>query len=497
MECGIRKRGSDFLEKQVLEYIKRHNMVEPGDHLAVGVSGGADSVCLLLVLDALRDLLPFSMTVVHVEHGFRGQESLADASFVENLCKERGLPFRMFSVNMEELARAEGISLEEAGRKLRYQCFLQVCREQGANKIAVAHHRDDQAETVLMHLFRGAGLKGLCGMAPVRSAGEPGILVIRPLLDIGREDIEQWLREQGISWRTDATNEETVYTRNMLRLQVLPLIESKVQTGAGAHIAQTAERLSQVWQYLDAQAALAYDVCVCGERSDQTSAREICIRLTEFGKLESLMKTMVLQQALENLEQGLQDITAVHLQQILELSEKETGKMRMLPRGICARREYDRLILEVRKEPEVRKETEIFGLSIPGTYRVGEDVWKFSLENAKKCMGIPEKTYTKWFDYDRIIKCLSLRTRKPGDFLEINEAHGKKKLKDYFIDCKVPREERDSKLLLAEGNHVLWVPGMRISEAYKVTEQTKSLLKVELFRRTSDEGKDSDHDSGK
>ena len=529
-ESFVRRRP--FLLVQVLAYVQLHKMIEPSDHVVVGVSGGADSVCLLLVLDALRNMVPFSMTAVHVEHGFRGKDSLADAEFVENLCEMRGIPCRVFHVNMEEKARTESLSLEEAGRKLRYACFEQVCLETGANKIAVAHHRDDQAETVLHHLFRGAGLRGMCGMAPVRkleASGTEGtermlsgktngktvnVYIIRPLLNVSREEIEQWLKDQKISWCTDETNGEDAYTRNKLRLRVLPYVEAEIQPRAGAHVAQTAERFRQVQEYLAVQAGRAYEYCVVtaaqkevpeSSRTEEPAAQasaapaawmppagnQIRINLTAFRQQEPLMQTMVLQLALEQMGRGLKDISAVHMEKLLELCRKETGKELSLPRGIRVRREYGQLILEVlRRENRIGKacaetvtEASVGAVSIPGTYTFQGYEWTFSLGNAKKCEKIPEKTYTKWFDYDKIIQCLSIRTRQPGDYLEINREHGRKKLKDYFIDCKIPREEREQLPLLAEGSHVLWVPGLRISEAYKVTEQTKRLLKVEILRR--------------
>ena len=599
---------------RVREYIERYGMIEPGDRVAAGISGGADSVCLLLALQALQAELSFSLTAVHVEHGLRGEESLEDAEFVERLCEGIGVPCRVFHVDMQAEARRRGISLEEAGRVLRYACFREACqepageesfrgtdadgcpegacqesawkegsrgtdadgcpegacqesakksscREPGRWKIAVAHHRDDQAETVLLNLFRGTGLRGLCGMAPVRGH------VIRPLLEVDRREIEEWLCSQGARWRTDRTNLETEYTRNKLRLQVLPFVEREIQAGAGRHAAQAAGHLRQVQEYLDGQARRCYEGCateVLGkaeeplEETDIWEAmklggelepgeelesgeglepgeelgpgkveepgktqriRQIRICLESFRQLEPLMRTMVLQLALERLGGGLRDVGAVHLEALEELSAKESGKELALPHGIWVRREYEYLIFERSGRKRVGKIAGGNGLrdeagkaetteealggkdagldrsgsrslleitEIPGTYAAGGLFWRFSLEDGKKYQKIPEKTYTKWFDYDRIIQCLSIRTRCPGDFLEINREHGRKKLKDYLIDSKVPRQERDRLLLLADGQHILWIPGRRISEGYKVTGQTRRLLRVEIFGGNTD-----------
>ncbi len=470
---------------RVLEYIERYGMIEPGDHIVAGISGGADSVCLLFVLRALMEQLSFKLTAVHVEHGLRGAESLEDAAFVERLCEETGIPCRVFHVDMEARAREEGLSPEEAGRELRYACFSRALEEAGANKIAVAHQLEDQGETLLLQLFRGAGLRGLCGMAPVRGR------IIRPLLEISRRDMEEWLADQGISWRTDRTNLETAYTRNRLRLELLPYVEREIQPRAKEHLAKTAGRLRQVQEYLDRQAEKAYRICAeeIGERSE----KKVQINLEALGQQEPLMRTMVLQLALSRLGGGLRDVGAVHLEALLALAGKETGKAWMLPGGLAARREYGSLILEKKREPESGFFTEV--TEIPGIYRTGGLTWRFSVEEAKNSWRIPEKTYTKWFDYDTIKKCLSIRTRSPGDFLEINREHGKKKLKDYLIDCKIPRREREELLLLTEGKHVLWILGHRISQAYKITGQTRRLLKVEVFGGDTNDGEDQGDDS--
>lgn len=486
---------------RILEYVKQHQMIEPGDRLVAGVSGGADSVCLFLVLDALREALSFEMTVVHVEHGLRGEASLQDAAFVQALCRKHGYSLRVFHVDAAKTASQEGMSLEEAGRKLRYACFSQVCRETGANKIAVAHHQDDQAETVLLHLFRGAGLLGLCGMQPVRGN------VIRPLLEVSRADIEKWLTEQGISWRTDSTNLEENYARNKLRLHVMPYVEKEIQGKAAAHIAAAAGRLQQIRLYLEQKTEEAYAACAGKE-----GRAKIRIDLEVFWQQEELLRVMVLQKALEQMERGLKDISALHVEALLKLAAGESGKRLCLPYGICARREYRYLLLEEAWQ-ELASDLKVHGktgqlqgegekgasveIAVPGDYKIKGMIWRFSVEDAKKYQGIPEKTYTKWFDYDTIKKCLTVRTRRPGDFLEINREHGRKKLKDYLIDQKVPRRERDGLCLLTDGSHVLWVLGMRISEACKVTKDTKRLLRVEVFGGDTDDREDQCDDPGR
>ena len=201
-----------------------HHMLTPGDRVVAGVSGGADSVCLLFVLLKIREEIPFSLHGVHVNHGIR-KEAGEDAAYVEQLCSQFGLPFILVKENVRERAAAEKRSEEEMGRLVRYQAFESVMKSVGANKIAVAHNSNDQAETMLFHLFRGSGLSGLCGIRPVRDH------IIRPILCLERKEIEQYLEERKIAYCKDATNEEDDYTRNRIRHHILPYAEQEIVTG--------------------------------------------------------------------------------------------------------------------------------------------------------------------------------------------------------------------------------------------------------------------------
>ena len=223
--------------EKALEWLERYHMIREGETVIVGVSGGADSVCLLFVLKKYQELHPFTMEVVHVEHGIRGQESLEDAGFVKELCDRLKVPFHLEQKDVKALAAQEGLSVEEAGRMARYAAFEEWRQKTGGCAIAVAHHANDQAETILWNLIRGSGVRGMSGIQPVNG------YVIRPLLGCTREEIEAWLREQQICYRTDRTNLEDTYTRNKLRLKVLHYLEQECNPRACAHIAMAGERV--------------------------------------------------------------------------------------------------------------------------------------------------------------------------------------------------------------------------------------------------------------
>ena len=239
--------------QKVFAYMEEHAMIHAGDKVIAGVSGGADSMCLLFVLLDYRRLLPFSLTVAHVEHGVRGQESIGDARFVEKICREHKIDYRLVSCQVVEIAKREKLSVEEAGRRARYEAFERIREEMGADKIAVAHNQDDQAETVLFQIARGSGLRGAGGIRPVRGN------IIRPLLCLSRAEIEAYLRGRSQTWRTDATNSGLDYARNRIRHQILPVFEKEINSASRAHIAALAQELQHVQAYMEQET----ENCLC------------------------------------------------------------------------------------------------------------------------------------------------------------------------------------------------------------------------------------------
>lgn len=491
----------------IFRTIQKFHMIEPGMKVVAGVSGGADSTCLLYVLAQYRKKVPFQLCAVHVEHGIRGKESLEDAAFTRQLCETFGVPCHTVPVPVAQIAREEGLSLEEAGRRERYRIFEEIRREYQADRIAVAHNQNDQAETVLWNLARGSGLKGLGGIRPVRGT------VIRPLLFTDRKKIEEILTEAGLSWRTDATNLEQDYTRNRIRHSILPKMEEGLNSAAVVHITQAAQQLWQVQDYLVRMTRKAADAClIYPENTDGTFA---VLRLEPYFRVEPLIQTELLKQALSSGGSGLKDVGSVHLAMLQELSRMDCGKKCHLPGGIRAVRE-DGVIRFFRHSGVCQKQDkEVFPLTIPGSlslpgFRVQASLLEskllfqsqpscgelscrrhenpevFTHEKSLRTAGIgnekfaEEKSYTKWISYDTINNDVCFRKRQAGDYLIINGQGGKKKLKDYMIDCKIPRDLRDEIWLLADGPHILWVVGFRISEAVKITEDTRMILKIQM-----------------
>ncbi|MDD6810384.1 MAG: tRNA lysidine(34) synthetase TilS [Lachnospiraceae bacterium] len=465
-------RTEDIYEK-VKKYIEKNQMITSGDRIVVGVSGGADSVCLLYMLWELSKEIHFRLVAVHVHHGVRA-EADEDAAYTGQLCQQLGVPFFLKRVDMYAYAKENSLSPEEAGRQLRYQAFEEVLSEEGGGKIAVAHNNNDRAETMLFHLFRGSGLKGLCGIRPVRRN------IIRPLLCLERTEIEAYLAEKEIAFCIDCTNDEDTYTRNKIRHHILPYAETQICKNASAHMGETADILMEAEDFLQKQTVMAYDRCV-----ESLSDFGVVIQLPIFRKEEPFLQKMLLLYVFEQITPYRKDITKEHVEALIALMEKEGSREVDLPYGLTAYKEYDRLTICPRK-PENDKEQISFPVSVPGRIEVPEfGIFEFECLSKdtffyKKGQIIPEKTYTKWFDYDKITKTLVLRTRKTGDYLTIDNALRKQSVKDYMVNEKIPKAERNQLFLLAEEEHVLWIPGYRISQYYKVDENTKRILQVQI-----------------
>ena len=456
--------------QKVEAYIEKYQMITEGDHIVAGVSGGADSVALLLVLLEIQKKKKISIEAVHLEHGIRGEESRSDQKFVERLCERLRVPCYSVSYDIEKIAAEEKLTVEEAGRKMRYQVFHdRLGKRRG--KIAVAHHRNDQAETILFHLARGTGMKGIGGMAPVQ--GE----VIRPLLCVSRREIEVFLTQNRQEYRIDQTNYDRNYARNRIRHEVVPQLE-EVNRQAVAHLCQAAEYVREAEQYLEEQTRKIKENCINEQELD----------IKQIRGLPKLMQKRVLFSWVADQVGSRRNLTAEHIASVGSLVEKQVGRKISLPGGYMVYREYETLRIqkETRKRVEDQAELPICTteLKIPGEVLSPEQHARIvcTLRKVEKNNQIPKNRYTKWFDYDKINGSVQVRTRQLVDFMTIDEQGGRQSLKKYMINEKIPAKERDSILLVADDDQILWVIGYRISEAYKVTAQTTHILEICYIR---------------
>ena len=452
------------MQKKVLRYIEKHHMFPKGASVIVGISGGADSVALLHLLHLFAEERDWSLTAVHIHHGIRGKDADTDQSFVETLCKEWDVPCIVRSYDVPQEAVRLGMSEEEAGRKLRYDAFRQLAGKDGF--IAVAHHEKDQAETLLMRLCRGTGLTGLVGMRPVSGR------LCRPLLCCSREEIERYCKNEGLSYRDDKTNFEDTYTRNKLRLRVLPILED-INPQSTAHIARTAELLRADEALLSELAEKAFL-----EVSLPTEQGSVLLERNRLNALHPALRRRVLRKALSVFFTS--DISLKETEALEALLQKPTGKTVTLPRGILAQTVYDTLLLSRKKEEAQKgfcyplpKEGEVFireaGVSV------------FLEKNPPQISEIERDACTKLFDCDKIEGNLFCRTRQTGDHISLK--NGRKKIKALLIDEKIPREQRDAlPLITAEGHEILWAAGLRVSGNFRPDEHTKNILRITIRR---------------
>lgn len=460
------------MRDKVLECINKNNLIEPGDNVLIGVSGGPDSMALLYVLMEIKSIIPFSIYIAHVNHGVRGLEADMDEQFVKEEAQKNNIPYYSKRIDMEGYAREHKLSREDAGRILRYGFFRDIISSLGGGKIAVAHNKNDQAETVMMRFLRGSGIDGLKGMDYISGN------VIRPILDISRFEIEDYIKLHKIETRLDRTNLETVYNRNKIRLELIPYIEEHFNPNLVDTLHRTS-RIAQMDSDLLQEITLEkYQIVVKYE--DKNS---IILCKDNFLYQHEGIKFRIIRQCIQNLSGKLQGVTEAHVRNVVELFKGETGKKINIANGIVAKTSYDDLIIKINENEIVSS----FNYKIP----TGERIYIKELDTYLESLVLPidkvqlnfNERFIKFFDYDKIKGDLYLRNRKLGDVFTPFGMRGSKKIKDYFIDEKIPISHRDRiPLLVDDNNNILWIIGMRTSELYKITTETKNVLVVKYIK---------------
>lgn len=468
---------------KVRGYTEKWHMLQTEDCVIVGVSGGADSICLLLLLIELQKEKGFRLIAAHVNHGLRGQEAKEDEAYVKHFCEERGILCETYFANVELIAKNRKQSTEEAGREVRRAFFGQLLDKHQGTKIALAHHQNDNAETFFLNLARGTGMKGLGGISPVNG------VIIRPLLCVDRGEIESYLQEKGIAYCQDKTNASDEYTRNRVRNHVMPFMQENINPKFVEHINETMEQVRQVQEYLETQMETFWMDCVEECQGGYVVSKE------EYDVVPNVLKPMLLKKILADVSGHEKDLEAIHLRQLQELFEKQSGKKIDLPYQMEGKRIYAGVKI-VRKAEEAR-EPEISYLDFQKTEQVvsrgRQKIFCRILKKDEIKYKSLEKSSTRWFDYDIIKDNICFRTRRQGDYITIHPDGRTQKLKSYFINEKIPQEERDNILLLAEGSHVLWIVGYRHSCAYEITSSTKHILEVQI--REESEGEKDGRDN--
>lgn len=451
--------------QRAVETVEKYNMINDGDSIVVGLSGGADSCALTMFLAGLIKKYGIKITAVHINHGIRGAEADSDEAFARAFCDRLGVDFTAYHCDVPAEAKKRGIGEEEAGRLVRYEKFRETAKNIGADKIAVAHNLNDTAETLMMNLCRGSGLKGLGGIQPVSGN------IIRPLIYCSRKEIEDYCTENGIEFRTDSTNLENDYTRNKIRNMLFPWLKENINPSADMNMTKTASILREEEEFLERLAERAYDEAVIERTPDR-----ITLDARKLAKQDTVIRKRVIRSALGEIRQDTRNIGRTHTEDAEMILMGQTGKMINLPGNICVRKSYD--ILDIYSGREEKKE---FCYDIP----YGKKIYVPEMDRfvllAEKRQSLPDNcinVYTKKIDYDKIKDRIQLRTRRKGDVLSIKG--GNKKIKDIFIDDKIPAEKRDTFPLIADGNSIIAV-GERLGFEYYVTDKTVKTLYIYIW----------------
>lgn len=473
------------MEDKIYHYMEEHRMLSPGSSCIAGVSGGADSVCLLLVLKRLSEKMDFSLYAVHINHMLRGEAANRDEAFVRALCGRYQVPCHFFHEDVKALAKEWKMTVEEAGRAVRYRCFEEVANqiEQDTGtvcRIAVAHNQDDQAETVVMNLLRGTGMAGASGMPSVRGR------IIRPLLCVDRNRIEHYLERQGQPFCTDESNFELEYTRNQIRHDILPHMK-EINQRAVSHLCSFAELSEQYLKYVDTQAD-EWLVKNCGNYGQNASGYSICIDAVK--KADNLIENLVLKKLIGLCCDGEKDIGSSHILEVKKLYSSTTGSVIMLPHGAQVIRQYGKLYF-YRKEDIPAEAAQIDPVIV-------KDAGIYPLLGTDMVLGVSfcrppfnrdliKKEYTKFIDYDKIRNDICVRSYTEDDYMVIDSAGSVKKMNRLFSIYKIPKEQRKGIPLLASGREIIWAVGMRIGENFKVDEHTKRIVCFEISVRKEEE----------
>lgn len=453
--------------EQVRHTISRHGMIHRGDLVIVAVSGGPDSVAMLHALVQLAPEYGASLHVFHLDHGLRGEESEEDALYVRRLAASLGLPSTIVGLGPDVLKRRSG-SLQANARAVRYEEISALAARIGANKVAVGQNRNDQAETVLMRLMRGAGVQGLAGIQPVRSQGN--LTFIRPLLYVSRKEIETYCRTHELSPRLDASNLRPDYLRNRIRLDLLPKLVREYNPAIVENLAHMAAVLRDEDALLDGLAREALERCrIPGEG---TAFSGNVLRAEPVAVSRRVVRLLVKEVAGPEVELGLPAVT-----QVLELVGRVEGTHLLdLPGSIRLVAEYGVCRFFAAEENSGRSPQSEWPIALIGTTEISELGLCVHVSSDTVPLG-PDRVS---FDLERLAGPLAIRFRRPGDRIWPVGMEGSKKLQDILVDAKVPQRLRDRVPLLVAGDDVLWVLGHRIDRRYLATCETTQVLTVQI-----------------
>ncbi len=459
----------NFIDK-VIATSRKYDMISEGEVILSGLSGGPDSVCLLHALHKMKDAFKLNITALYIDHGLRPDETGSEIEFCKDICKNLNLPFMQKSIDVKSCAKEQKLNIQEAARQLRYRIFDETSYEINARKIALGHTADDQAETLIMRLLRGSGPTGLSGIPPVRG------YIIRPLIEIGRGEIERFLDAEKIAYIIDSSNLKKDYLRNRIRLSLMPMLKELNPDIIGT-LSKTAAIFRDEERYFEFIVTKTLMKLIT-----RKTDHRIELFLSPFEIMDKVIMRRVLRRAIDETK-GLRGISFIHIEDIIELVKRgDAGDRVYLPGGIRVIKKYSTILLTSETPVQLTACT----LTVPGDTILKEAgvLIKASVieDQGSEVSNQNSGLWTAFgiFDADKLDFPLLVRHRTDGDFFYPSGFGRKRKIQDFFVDQKVPRDERDRVPLIISANDIIWVVGYRGDDRFRVTEETKRALKLEI-----------------
>lgn len=472
--CREGESGLDLL-KQFEGFIIREKLICRGDSLILGVSGGPDSMTMMDLFSHVKDKYVLEIVIFHLNHMFRrGAEE--EALFVKNKARDYGFKVVIEDFDVPEYIKEESLSPEEGAREIRFNLLAKWAEKFDIKKVAMAHNKDDLVETVFLNLIRGTGLKGLTGIDPVSE--NYGLTVIHPILGISRKNIEYYCREKGLKPRVDPTNKETVYTRNKIRNLILPQIEEEINSNVKDVIYRMADNIREEENFLQKYSNVHFQDCIIS-----IDEKKIVLSLPKLQREELSIRRRIIKNAVQEFKGNVTDLYSVHYQAVEKLIiSGETGKTIQLKDDYLVRTSYNKLIFE--RDNGLKGDLNFsYKLTIPGKVETNDFIlstefinmdiqWRKAAIKKNNCI----------CDFQKIESPLIVRNRQEGDYFIPFGMNGSKKVKDFFIDEKVPVKKRDQIPIIVDNNgEIIWIAGYRADERFRVDNETKKLVKLGII----------------
>jgi tRNA(Ile)-lysidine synthase len=469
-------------EKKITDSIEENGLFSPDNRILLAVSGGADSTSLMYAMCALKanDIFSGDILCAHINHQLRAAESDGDEAFVIEQADELNLAVTTRRLDVRGFARENKLSIETAARKLRIESLLDIAKANQCRCVATAHQKDDNAETIIQRLIRGAGFRGLGGIWPKRSFAD-GIEFVRPLLCVRRDEIIEYLKQRNLKWRTDRMNEDCSYRRSFIRHQLIPELQRQCNGSLAEQLFELAQSSRRFYTLVRSVAEQIWpNLADCDDDG-------IALALNGLSSQHPAVKVEIIRWCLTYLGSGERDLTEQHYERVLQLAQQNvSGRKIELPGGFVVQREYDKLIFtpalkSAQLEEQINESIEI---QVPGQTKFGRYFMEANIfeagERKFEEFKMHKTNFVEWFDFDKVAFPLTARFRRLGDKFWPLGAACEKKVGKFLTSAKVPQKVRKKVLIITDRREIIWLWPVRISEHAKVTAETRKILQVQI-----------------